>query len=52
MLSGFIWNGRGVGDSGKRDFIRESVVAKKIDFIGIQESMKQDCSDSFNGGTT
>jgi hypothetical protein len=35
MLNGFIWNGRGLGDKCKRDFIRETAVEKKIDFIGI-----------------
>ena len=46
MLNGFIWNSRGVGDKGKRDFVCESARNYKLDFIGIQETMKQDFSEA------
>jgi hypothetical protein len=41
MLTGLIWNGRGLGDKVKRDFINETVRSHSIDFPGIQETMKQ-----------
>ena len=46
MLNGLVWNSRGVGDKGKRDFVCESASKYKLDFIGIQETMRQDFSES------
>jgi exonuclease III len=42
MLTGLIWNGRGIGDKNKRDFINENLNSKSVDFLGIQETMRHD----------
>ena len=46
MLNGFIWNPRGVGDKSKRYFIKETTDKHKVDFIGLQETIKQDFTDA------
>ena len=42
MLSGLIWNSRGIGEKKKRDFIKEQIGQNNLDFVGIQETMKTD----------
>jgi hypothetical protein len=42
MLAGIIWNGTGFGDNTKRDFINEIVKSKSLEFLGLQEIMRQD----------
>ena len=44
MINGLIWNPRGIEDKCKRDFVRETVDRHKIDFIGLQETIKHDFS--------
>ena len=42
MISGLIWNSRGIGEKKKRDFIKEQIGKNNLDFVGIQETMKTD----------
>lgn len=42
MLNGFVWNSRGLGDKYKRDYICEMAKNHNLDFIGIQETIRQD----------
>jgi hypothetical protein len=44
MLNGLIQNLCGVGDKNKRNFIREISDKHKLDFIRIQEIIRQDFS--------
>lgn len=41
-MKGLIWNCRGLNGSNKKRFLRETILELKIDFIGIQETMKKD----------
>ena len=47
MLNGLIWNSRGPREKSKRDFIKATVVNSNLDFIGIQETIKQDFTQPF-----
>ena len=47
MLTGFIWNGRGIRDINKKDFIRETTISSSVDFIGIQETIMNDYPETF-----
>ena len=38
------WNVRGIGKDNKKNFIKECIINRKLDFIGIQETIK----DSFS----
>ena len=38
------WNVRDIGPDIKRSFIRDIIVSKKLDFVGIQETIKNDFS--------
>ena len=40
-MIGFIWNLRGAGDDNKKRIIRESIIDKHVDFLGLQETIKQ-----------
>lgn len=41
-MKGLTWNCRGLGGYEKRRFLTETILELKIDFIGIQETMKKD----------
>ena len=41
-MIGIVWNVRGLGPDIKRNFIRETICNKKLDFIGLQETIKTD----------
>ena len=47
MLSGFIWNSRGTGDVVKKSYISDNATEHKFDFIGIQETVRQDYTVDF-----
>ena len=49
-LNGLIWNVRGMSDKEKIDFIKECVSKYMLDFIGIQETIKQEFSPNFLSG--
>lgn len=38
------WNVRDIGPDIKRSFIRDIIVSKKLDFVGIQETVQNDFS--------
>ena len=40
-MIGFIWNIRGVGDDRKKRIVGEAVIDKHVDFLGLQETIKQ-----------
>ena len=44
-MIGFIWNIRGAGDDDKKRIIRETIIDKKVDFLGFQETIKQSFSE-------
>jgi hypothetical protein len=46
MLNRLIWNLRGVGDKNKRYFVRETSDKHKLDLFGIQETIRQDFSET------
>jgi hypothetical protein len=45
-MIGFIWNCQGLGRSAKFDFLREIIRDEKFDFIGLQETKKNQFNDS------
>ena len=47
MISGFIWNSRGTGDVEKQSYIRKSIEEYKLDFVGIQETVRQNYPADF-----
>ena len=36
------WNVRGIGKDIKRNFIRDTILEKQLDFVGLQETIKSD----------
>ena len=46
MISVF-WNSRGVTAPGRKNFIDDNIVPLKVDYIGIQETKKDQFSNSF-----
>jgi exonuclease III len=46
-MIGIIWNCRGVAKKGLSTFIKELIWDHKVDFIGLQETMKQSYTDKF-----
>jgi len=46
-MIGIIWNCRGVAKKGLSSYIKELIWDHKVDFIGIQETMKKSYSDKF-----
>jgi hypothetical protein len=47
MISGFTWNSRGTGEESKKSYIRQHIKDHNLDFVGIQETMKQDYPTKF-----
>ena len=43
-MIGATWNLRGIGKIEKQRFLRETLIEKRIDFIGLQETLKSDFS--------
>jgi hypothetical protein len=39
-MIGVIWNCQGLGRKGKFEFLKELIREEKVDFIGIQETMR------------
>jgi hypothetical protein len=46
MVAG-IWNIRGVGKKGVSSCLNDIIADYKLDFIGLQETMKKDYKQSF-----
>ena len=41
-MIGMFWNVRGIGKDIKRNFIRDTILEKQLDFVGHQETIKSD----------
>ena len=41
-MRGLFWNVRGIGQDIKRNFIRDTILEKQLDFVGLQETIKSD----------
>ena len=43
-MRGLFWNVRGIGQDIKRNFIRDTIQYKQLDFVGLQETIKNNFS--------
>lgn len=46
ILQGLFWNCRGIKKKGVSTFLKDLIIEKKFHFIGLQETMVAECSDS------
>jgi exonuclease III len=46
-MIGLIWNGTGLGEYEKSVFLKESISEHKLDFICVQETKKEDFTDTW-----
>lgn len=46
-MKGLIWNCRGVGKKGLATYLKDTIAAYEVDFVGLQETMKQEYYDAF-----
>jgi hypothetical protein len=47
MISGFTWNSRGTREENKKSYIKQNIKDHKLDFVGIQETVRQDYPTKF-----
>jgi hypothetical protein len=47
MISGLTWNSRGTGEESKKSYIRQNIKDHKLDFVGIQETVRQEYPTKF-----
>ena len=48
-MIGLFWNVRGIWQDIKKRFVRDLILERKLDFIGLQETMKGSYKHSFLG---
>ena len=41
-MKGIFWNVRGIRQDTKKNFIREAIIEKNLDFVGLLETIKGD----------
>lgn len=46
-MIGIVWNCQGLRKQGKIEFLKELICDEKADFIGLQETMKKNFSQSW-----
>jgi hypothetical protein len=47
MICAFTWNSRGTGEESKNIYIRQNIRDQKLDFVGIQETVRQEYPTKF-----
>jgi hypothetical protein len=47
MISGITWNSRGTWEESKNRYIRQSIRDHKLDFVGMQEPVRQEYPTNF-----